>query len=122
MDLAEMDIIVQWKHATDEENVVNLSATYKKSLTLQSGRIVFGWPIVSEMTERPGDIQFSVRFYKRGVDELGKNTLVYSFSTLTTKVKIQAGQDFSDEINDMDFFNLNVIKRDDRILNNLVDS
>jgi hypothetical protein len=34
MDLADMDIIVQWKHEKDNELANNLSATYKKSLTL----------------------------------------------------------------------------------------
>jgi hypothetical protein len=91
MDLAEMDIIVQWKHSDDKDNVSNLSATYKKSLTLQPGKIVFGWPISSEITERSGNVQFSIRFYRR--DEQSKE-LIYSFSTLTATIKIQAGLDF----------------------------
>lgn len=91
MDLAEMDIIVQWKHSEDKDNVSNLSATYKKSLTLQPGKIVFGWPISSEITERSGNIQFSIRFYRR--DEQSKE-LIYSFSTLTATIKIQSGLDF----------------------------
>lgn len=91
MDLAEMDIIVQWKHSEDKDNVSNLSATYKKSLTLQPGKIVFGWPISAEVTERSGNIQFSIRFYRR--DDVTKE-LIYSFSTLTSVIKIQAGLDF----------------------------
>lgn len=93
MDLAEMDIIVQWAHEKDE-NVNNLSATYKRSLTLQPGKIVFGWPITSEITERPGKINFSIRFYRRGVDANNNEILEYSFSTLTTTIKIQSGLDF----------------------------
>ena len=89
MDLADMDIIVQWKHEKDEDHVSNLSATYKKSLTLQPGKIVFGWPITSEVTERSGNIKFSIRFYRRN-----ENTLEYSFSTLTATIKIQSGLDF----------------------------
>lgn len=94
MDLAEMDILVQWKHSADNDLPESLSATYKKSLTLQPGKIVFGWPITKEMTERSGNIQFSVRFYRRE-----NNTLVYNFSTLPAQVKIQSGLDFelSDE-------------------------
>ena len=90
MDLADMDIIVQWKHEKDEEHVSNLSATYKKSLTLQPGKIVFGWPITSEVTERAGKIKFSIRFYRRTGD-----TLEYSFSTLTAEIKIRDGLDFN---------------------------
>lgn len=93
MDLAEMDIIVQWAHESDD-NVNNLSATYKRSLTLQPGKIVFGWPITSEITERPGKINFSIRFYRRGLDANNNEILEYSFSTLTTTIKIQTGLDF----------------------------
>lgn len=89
MDLAEMDIIVQWKHSADNEVPESLSATYKKSLTLQPGKIVFGWPITGEMTERAGNIQFSIRFYRRI-----ENQLIYSFSTLPAQVKVQSGLDF----------------------------
>lgn len=91
MDLADMDIIIQWKHEKDEEHVANLSATYKKSLTLQPGKIVFGWPITAEVTERSGNIKFSVRFYRRDDND---DTLQYSFSTLTATIKIQTGLDF----------------------------
>lgn len=94
MDLAEMDIIVQWAAENDDISK-NLSATYKRSLTLQPGRIVFGWPITSEITDHPGKINFSIRFYRRGVDENNNPILLYSFSTLTTTIKIQKGLDFS---------------------------
>ena len=93
MDLAEMDIIVQWAHESDD-NVNNLSATYKRSLTLQPGKIVFGWPITSEITERPGKINFSIRFYRRGLDANNNEILEYSFSTTTAQIKIQTGLDF----------------------------
>ena len=89
MDLAEMDILIQWKHSADNDLPESLSATYKKSLTLRPGEIVFGWPITKEMTERSGNIQFSVRFYRRE-----NNTLIYNFSTLPAQVKIQSGLDF----------------------------
>lgn len=94
MDLADMDIIIQWKHEKDPDHVSNLSATYKRSLTLQPGKIVFGWPITSEITERSGKINFSVRFYRRGLDGNNKDILEYSFSTLTAEIKIQNGLDF----------------------------
>lgn len=113
MDLAEMDIIVQWKHSADNEVPESLSATYKKSLTLQPGKIVFGWPITGEMTERAGNIQFSIRFYRRQ-----NNELIYSFSTLPAQIKIQSGLDFeltTDSIN-------NAINRNSQIYNNLRNS
>lgn len=90
MDLADMDILIQWKHEKDTSGLESLSATYKKSLTLQPGKIVFGWPITAEITEQPGNIKFSVRFYRRN-----NNELIYSFSTQTKVIKIISGLDFS---------------------------
>lgn len=93
VDLAEKEILIQWRHEKDATNTNNLSATYKRSLTLQPGKIVFGWPISKDITEKPGNIQFSVRFYEReGEDD--DAVLIYSFSTLTATVKIQPGLDF----------------------------
>lgn len=115
MDLADMAIIVQWKHSTDNDLPNNLSATYKKSLTLQPGKIVFGWPITSEITERQGTIQFAIRFYRR--DEATKE-LIYSFSTLTTEVKIRPGLNFN---LDESFTSL-AINKNNKIYDNLRNS
>ena len=92
--LAEKEILIQWRHEKDaNSNAQNLSATYKRSLTLQPGKIVFGWPISKDITERPGNILFSVRFYEReGEDD--NAVLIYSFSTTTATIKIQSGLDF----------------------------
>lgn len=113
IDLAEMDIIIQWKHSADNSGNSNLSATYKKSLTLQPGKIVFGWPITSEITERSGNVQFSVRFYKQQ-----NNTLVYSFSTATAVIKIQSGLNF---VLDEEMLTL-AINKNQKIIGNLVNS
>lgn len=91
--MAEKEILIQWKHEKDANGAQNLSATYKRSLTLQPGKIVFGWPISKDITERPGNVLFSVRFYEReGEDD--NAVLIYSFSTTTASIKIQSGLDF----------------------------
>lgn len=93
VDLAEKEILIQWKHEKDANSAQNLSATYKRSLTLQPGKIVFGWPISKDITEKPGNVLFSVRFYEReGEDD--NAVLIYSFSTTTASIKIQSGLDF----------------------------
>lgn len=117
MDLAEMDIIVQWKKATDPDSSVRLSATYKKSLTYQPGKIVFGWPIDSEVTKSSGDIKFSIRFYRRV-----NNELIYSFSTRTETIKIQPGLAFNLSNATDEELRLLTINKNDKVRNNLRNS
>lgn len=117
IDLAEKEILIQWRHEKDSQGVQNLSATYKRSLTLQPGKIVFGWPISKEVTERPGNVLFSVRFYEREGE--GDNAvLIYSFSTATAQIKIQNGLNFelSPSITEA------AIKKNDQIYKNLRNS
>jgi hypothetical protein len=90
VDLANMNILIQWSHNGDDLSE-NLDFTYKRSLDYASGKIVFGWPISRAITDEPGDINFSVRFYELDT-ESGK--LLYSFSTKTATVKVQKGLDF----------------------------
>ena len=117
MDLAQKEILIQWRHEKDTQGAQNLSATYKRSLTLQPGKIVFGWPISKDITERPGNILFSVRFYEREGE--GDNAvLIYSFSTATAQIKIQSGLDF--ELNSSTIES--AIKKNDQIYKNLRDS
>lgn len=117
IDLAEKEILIQWRHEKDAAGTQNLSATYKRSLTLQPGKIVFGWPISKEITEKPGNVQFSVRFYEReGEDE--NAVLIYSFSTLTATIKIQSGLDF--ELHPL--VTAAAISKNDQIYKNLRDS
>ena len=117
IDLAEKEILIQWRHEKDTQGAQNLSATYKRSLTLQPGKIVFGWPISKDITERPGNILFSVRFYER-VGEGDNAVLIYSFSTATAQIKIQSGLDF--ELNSSTI--KSAIKKNDQIYKNLRDS
>lgn len=115
IDLATMDIIIQWEHKTQNNQLESLSAIYNKSLTLHPGKIVFGWPVISQMTEEAGIIEFSVRFYKR---EDGTNNILYSFSTLPAQIKIQPSLDFDlSRENTINAFNKNAIIR-----SNLVNS
>ena len=117
VDLAEQDILIQWRHEKDAPGTQNLSATYKRSLTLQPGKIVFGWPITSDITRNPGNIQFSVRFYKREGED-NNASLIYSFSTLTATIKIQSGLNF--ELNPI--VTAAAIDKNDQIFKNLRNS
>ena len=97
--------VIQWKYA-DETGVgaYHLSAATGKIVMVDENsktggtiKVVFGWPISSEVTSRAANIQFSVRFYTI-VDENGNlieewekysdGELEYSFSTLNAVTKI----------------------------------
>lgn len=100
--------IVQWKYADETgEGAYHLSATTGKAVIEDQNsktggkiKVVFGWPISSEVTEKAKNIQFGVRFYTI-VDDSGKlienwdqyadGTLEYSFSTLNATTKINPG-------------------------------
>ena len=97
--------VIQWKYADENgPGAYHLSATTGKAviedLSSKTGgtiKVVFGWPVSSEVTYRAANIQFSVRFYTI-VDENNKlitewekysdGTLEYSFSTLNAVTKI----------------------------------
>lgn len=102
--------VIQWKYA-DETGVgaYHLSATTGKIVIVDENsetggtiKVVFGWPISSEVTARATNIQFSVRFYTI-VDDKGElitewekysdGQLEYSFSTLNAVTKINPSLD-----------------------------
>ena len=102
--------VIQWKYA-DESGVgaYHLSAATGKIVLIDESsktggtiKVVFGWPISSEVTARATNIQFSVRFYTI-IDDKGElitewekysdGQLEYSFSTLNAVTKINPSLD-----------------------------
>ena len=97
--------VVQWKYADETgEGAYHLSATTGKAVIEDQNsatggkiKVVFGWPISSEVTEKAKNIQFGVRFYTivdengnliENWDQYADGTLEYSFSTLNATTKI----------------------------------
>lgn len=123
IDLAQKQIVIQWQHESDanssKQNTKFLSAAYKRSLQAEPGFIVFGWPITKEVTAKPGNINFSVRFYSIETNEItGEQYIDYSFSTVTKNIKIKPSLNFNltqDALN-------NVLDSNKRIYDNLRDS
>lgn len=70
---------IEWKRGTEE----HISKAYIKELTMETGKVLIGWPITKEITEEAGIIEFSLHLYQSN----GTN-VVYSFSTLTGKAMI----------------------------------
>lgn len=98
--------VIQWKYADETGiNAYHLSATTGKVVMIDESsktggtiKVVFGWPISSEVTSRAANIQFSVRFYTMvdndsgevitNLEQYADGRLEYSFSTLNAMTKI----------------------------------
>ena len=96
-DLFYKDIFIQFELPNGETGlvpVINKTIKYKKD------KVVFGWPIDSNITKVAGNVKYSVRFYERTKDSAGKEYLAYSFNTLTSTIKINSGLDFDIDASD----------------------
>ena len=76
--------IVQWEITVNGKKTSGYSATTPRTIDFIPDKVVFGWPLSSEITQSAGDVSFNVRFYEVKDDEL-----VYSFSTLSSVIKIR---------------------------------
>jgi hypothetical protein len=54
-------------------------------------KLIFGWPITSEITKQAGKLSFSVRFFIRNTDDPEYAAPVFSLSTNTEVVNINPG-------------------------------
>lgn len=83
---------IQWKHS--EDTTAHVSLAYNFDVDPQN--IIFGWVLGDEITERSGDIEFSVRFVQWDPTDLANvaqddpHNLSYSLSTLSAKCKIHS--------------------------------
>lgn len=84
-DLSEMNIVIQWAHA-NEPNDIYITPAFIKDIEDEPGKLIFGWPIGSEITQYPGNIIFSIRFFRTDTD----GTMLYSFNTKNQTVSINS--------------------------------
>lgn len=115
-DLYNKEIFVQWEAPNGDKG---LSVCVNKTLLFEPGKVVFGWPITSEITKNAGNVKFAVRFYER-IEENNKKSLRYSFSTKTNMIKINPSLDFI--IDDEDAITAAIINKNKLIYENLRNS
>lgn len=100
-DLYNETIQIEWENASGE---IGFSGPYPTQYVVtENGNdyLYFGWPISKELTETPGNIKFSVRFYSIGKDQVtGENVVTYSLRTLPSTATIH------------NTLNLNVLEND----------
>lgn len=82
-DLFNQDVMIEW---IAPSGLKGYSVPTVKVLDETTNFVIFGWALASSITEKAGDVTFSVRFYKYDDDN---NKIQYSLSTLTQKAKIQ---------------------------------
>ena len=88
-----MDIYIQWEAANGDTGA---SVEWVRDIESEPGKIIFGWPLSSQITETAGPVKFAVRFYKIDKDKVtGEDFISYSFSTLTATATIKPALDFS---------------------------
>lgn len=82
-DLSLTKITIEWKSGPDNKG---RTAAFIRDIESkgEENKLIFGWPITKEITERAGKIEFSVRFYRTDADK----KLIYSFSTLPQTITI----------------------------------
>lgn len=75
-----MQIYIEWKDKDGQDRAVPVSMIHYDA---DNGKILFGWPLSSEITTKAGNIKFAVRFFVQDntVDANGKKKVYYSFST-----------------------------------------
>lgn len=103
MDLANTHIYVQWTAPADKDGNVKEGATRIEMIDKDSipNQLRFAWPLTDEVTATPGDVKFSVRFFRVGADVNGEDVdpdnateeqiknLVYSLNTTEATIKIK---------------------------------
>ena len=98
MDLAntDMNIVIQWETKdANRETITGISPNFGKDIETIPGKIIFGWPIYSELTESATPIRFAVRFFSLGeADGEGVRPLNYSLATLPAEISVGATIDY----------------------------
>ena len=77
-----MQIYIQWKDELEQDRATAVSIIHYDEKTQ---KILFGWPLSSEVTKKARNINFSVRFF---VKIEGSDTITYSFNTKTHSITI----------------------------------
>lgn len=101
IDLNNTEIYIQWQYINDQNQqpVKGMSHEWVRDIESQDDYLIFGWTLVRNITERAGNLQFSVRFImgESKTDANGNKLpteISYSLSTLTTSVLINPGLNY----------------------------
>lgn len=88
-DLAEAEIAVQWINDTTKVEGVSFIQLIDLKTFGDENKIRFGWPLTREMTEKPGNLRFAVRFYTSQTDADNNVAFEYLFNTVEASITIK---------------------------------
>ena len=81
MDLSNTDIYVQWVTPDGTKGATKVEMI---DLDSEANKIKFAWPLHNIITKNPGEVNFSIRFFR-----LHEGETVYSLNTLNNKITIK---------------------------------
>lgn len=94
-DLSLTKIAIQWKSPGNPEGEIQYTPAFAPMVVSDDVRgddkLIFGWPISSNITNSAGELVFSVRFYIEDIDDANTAHPIFSLSTLTQSVTINPG-------------------------------
>lgn len=82
IDLAskEMNIAILWERSDGTQGI---NKEFLRDCDSKPGKFIFGWALSNEITEIPGNVRFSVRFYT-----VIEERITYCFNSLSAVIKI----------------------------------
>lgn len=84
-DLFGTDISIQWEIGKEKGITEAFNPMANLLVDDLYGKIIFGWPLTSEITKVIGNVRFSIRFCKK--DEVD-GSIIYNLTTLPMNLKI----------------------------------
>ena len=85
-DLNETQICIQWINANGQEGISHICL---RDIETFPGKLRFGWPLTTKITEYAGPVQFAVRFYVSREDKENNTKITYVLNTLQHTITIK---------------------------------
>lgn len=117
MDLADTVCSIQYQNSgiKDDEGRMYLVPFFDITTYKKEKKILFPWQISGEVARAPGNITFSIRFFK--LNDLGQ--YIYKVNTLPATSKILAGLDLNLDQYDNEYKNSDIITNLQNSINTL---
>ncbi len=104
MDLAETICLIQYIPPQSQDKIVHTYIVPFFDILSHSdkGKMVFPWVVGGAATQKEGDVQFAIRFYKTDMEN-GVATLVYNLNTSPATSRVLYGLEANDEATRLEY-------------------